>query len=361
MFKDMLYIHVFSGISDEHLATLRAIAPTLAIHTSIFEDGGESTDTDTASEGGESLPEPLTALYDPTAVDLSAQDLEEKCERIFQSLPNYFTKEQLESLEEATRQQAQCPTWFVHRAGRITASLFFNCCKMKTFSTSIINSIMKYNDENLNVPSVSWGMENEANAKESYQLPYKSVHTNLSMSESGLEVRHDFPYFGASPDGVIECECCGKGIVEIKCPYKYRNGLTNAYTDPSFCLDNSKNLKESHPYYYQIQFQMFICNVQFCDLCIWTLPEVHIVRVERNSTFLDSEIPLCTAIFRQHILPEIVTRSNDPKVLIEKRCSSCSFPLYGKVIKCTLETCQKLYHYKCVHLKRARKNWFCCK
>ena len=27
---------------------------------------------------------------------------------------------------------------------------------------------------------------------------------------------------GATPDGVTECECCGAGLTEIKCPYKYR-------------------------------------------------------------------------------------------------------------------------------------------
>ena len=119
---------------------------------------------------------------------------------------------------------------------------------MKTLSTSII----KYNDEDLNVPSVSWVIENEASAKASYQLPYQSAHKNLSISESGLPVRHDFPYFGASHDAVDSVIVCGIGIVEIKCPYKYKNGLTNVYNDLSFCLDDSKNLKESHTYHCQI-------------------------------------------------------------------------------------------------------------
>ena len=29
------------------------------------------------------------------------------------------------------------------------------------------------------------------------------------------------PRLGASPDGVVQCECCGNGVLEIKCPYMY--------------------------------------------------------------------------------------------------------------------------------------------
>ena len=28
-----------------------------------------------------------------------------------------------------------------------------------------------------------------------------------------------YPHLGASPDGVTMCECCDKGVVELKCPY----------------------------------------------------------------------------------------------------------------------------------------------
>ena len=28
-----------------------------------------------------------------------------------------------------------------------------------------------------------------------------------------------FPHLGTSPDGIMQCTCCGKGVFEIKCPY----------------------------------------------------------------------------------------------------------------------------------------------
>ena len=30
---------------------------------------------------------------------------------------------------------------------------------------------------------------------------------------------------GASPDGIVQCDCCGKGVVEIKCPFSCRDKM----------------------------------------------------------------------------------------------------------------------------------------
>ena len=32
-------------------------------------------------------------------------------------------------------------------------------------------------------------------------------------------INTQYPHLGASPDGVTMCECCDKGVVELKCPY----------------------------------------------------------------------------------------------------------------------------------------------
>lgn len=47
----------------------------------------------------------------------------------------------------------------------------------------------------------------------------KDLHTNFKFTECGLFVNIEYPYFGASPDGIVECDCCGRGVLEIKCPY----------------------------------------------------------------------------------------------------------------------------------------------
>ena len=90
---------------------------------------------------------------------------------------------------------------------------------------------------------------------------------------------------------MISCHCCGKGVVEIKCPCCYRNDDINTVTIDSkpFCLckDSSGNsyLDQGYVYYYQVQTQIFICDVEYCDFVVCTFPEsqceptIHIERI----------------------------------------------------------------------------------
>lgn len=52
-----------------------------------------------------------------------------------------------------------------------------------------------------------------------------SHHLSFHCSETGIFVSKDYPYLAASPDGVTECKCCGKGILEIKCPFSLQNEM----------------------------------------------------------------------------------------------------------------------------------------
>ena len=58
----------------------------------------------------------------------------------------------------------------------------------------------------------------------------------------------------ASPDAVVSCECCGEGLLEIKCPLK------TAHSDPQSCPpvylirndEGQLHLKPNHPYHTQV-------------------------------------------------------------------------------------------------------------
>ena len=65
---------------------------------------------------------PLSALFDPSAMDFPYCDLLKKCEEVFESL--MITNEQARNIEVSTRDQVQSKTWFRYRAGRVTASKF---------------------------------------------------------------------------------------------------------------------------------------------------------------------------------------------------------------------------------------------
>ena len=67
-----------------------------------------------------------------------------------------------------------------------------------------------------------------------------------------------YPTLGASPDGIISCDCCGIGTLEIKCPYCSQNSrpVTATNNDNMKCLKHNYGeilkLKEDNAYFYQV-------------------------------------------------------------------------------------------------------------
>lgn len=76
--------------------------------------------------------------------------------------------------------------------------------------------------------------------------------------------------------GAYDPKATGKkvGGLEVKCPYCNR-GMTveEAYKDPNLCLyiddDGVPKLKFGHKYYYQVQGQMFVCDLAWVDFVVW--------------------------------------------------------------------------------------------
>ena len=66
-----------------------------------------------------------------------------------------------------------------------------------------------------------------------------SCHETFQIGDSGLVISSDYPYLGASPDGIVSCGCCGIGVNEIKCPYcKRDNSINEAVEDKKFCVQS---------------------------------------------------------------------------------------------------------------------------
>ena len=112
-------------------------------------------------------------------------------------------------------------------------------------------------------------------------------HTSFTVSESGLVIHPCYSHLGASPDGVIMCACCGSGVLEIKCPFSCKSNslLEVSREDKNFCLelqDGSLKRKDRHTYYYQIQLQMKVCEVGYCDFVVWCPTDIHIERITAN-------------------------------------------------------------------------------
>lgn len=105
--------------------------------------------------------------------------------------------------------------------------------------------------------------DHENIAREKYIESYSKIHKTFFI-KSGL-ILHPSYFFGATPDGIVNCSCCGSGALEIKCPFRCKDkSFKDATTQGSFCLeedDTGLRLKVDHAYYYQVQHQMKICQV----------------------------------------------------------------------------------------------------
>ena len=90
-------------------------------------------------------------------------------------------------------------------------------------SSSLLSEICDSNSKGFRTGAMEWGIMNEKRARSECVSWVKMHHENLVVKECGLVLHDSYPYFGASPDGFVSCDCCGEGVLEIKCPHKFRD------------------------------------------------------------------------------------------------------------------------------------------
>ena len=92
--------------------------------------------------------------------------------------------------------------------------------------------------------------------------------------ERELFVSSENPVFGASPDGIVSCECHESRLLEIKCPWTHRDKSVIDYAKlEEICfevVDNKIALKTSHSYDYQVQMQLAVIGYSWCDFFLCT-------------------------------------------------------------------------------------------
>ena len=120
----------------------------------------------------------------------------------------------------------------------------------------------------------------------------KDQHRNFSVAKLGLCLHPEYPHLGATPDGFVSCNCCGEGLVEIKCPYKCRDVILSSIDDTSFYLKTDGigtklSLLENHDYYYQVQGQLALCEKPCCDFVCWTTKDIHVEKIKRDAEFFN--------------------------------------------------------------------------
>ena len=67
-----------------------------------------------------------------------------------------------------------------------------------------------------NSAAINWGVSHEDDALCAYQRT-----TCTEVDSCGIFISVEYPFLGASPDGIIYVDVGEIALVEIKCPYKH--------------------------------------------------------------------------------------------------------------------------------------------
>ena len=335
------------------------------------------------------FPVVLKSLQEPSYIRMKYDELLEACESVFTSLT--VTDEMAANVEKETRTQFKSSLWFQHRAGRVTSSRMKAVCHTNPANPaqSLVKSICYPLELRFSSKETDWGQNHEKIARDLYFKKLQSVHEDLVIADSGLVINPQWPFIAASPDGVVNCKCCEKIIIEIKCPYTHRNDSIEVavFNDKNFCLEvheDTLRLNRNHAYYYQVQTQMFVCNVNYCDFCVCTFPVnsedcgLFLERIPRDDNLWNTIVTKSKQFFVTCLLPEILgnwytcdtttaasSQSSEADCGVaagdEELYCYCRSPEEGTMIGCDNNDCKiEWFHLHCLHLTNAPKGkWYC--
>ena len=223
-----------------------------------------------------------------------SQELESNvCQSNFIDFANRLrlTDTDVDRVNTATKGQRVNSNWQEVRKLTLTASNFGNICKRRdsTPPDNLIKSIRGYTQPPM-TPAIRYGQNKETKARRDYARHHmKTCGNHINIDEQGVILSQTYPFLGASVDGLVSCAKCGKGVVEIKCPYKWRNRTPeDCATERDFCssvVNGQMKLKLTHNYMYQVMGQMVVLGVQWADFVVWTKRGINVERITFDQDF----------------------------------------------------------------------------
>ena len=171
--------------------------------------------------------------------------------------------------------------------------------------------------KNVSTKAMEMGRKWEKTAFHKYILVMKRErHVNLHITQCGMFVRNN-AIFGASPDGLISCNCHGKGVLEIKCATKYWNEdpkSRNVTTNLPYLCAEGQALNKTHKYYSQVQFEMGITGRKWCHFIVFTVKCLQddvdplIIRVEFDNEVFLTLVQAAEKFWYEHLFREMISK-----------------------------------------------------
>lgn len=234
--------------------------------------------------------------------------------RISKSIKCGLTDDDIKFIENLTVTQSESWHWGKFRVGRVTGSTFKKAC-VTNLAKPAISTIMRicYPEKTMfSSPAIRYGRNWEDFAKQQFDNEMVIIHKNYTCRKAGLIVDKTCNFFAASPDGIIECSCCGKSVLEIKCPYVLQPESSTLesllrMSNPYITLqDNEYSLIASHEYYYQIQMQMYLCGCSIGYFYVWSANHTINLKVCFDEKFWNNNSVKAFRFVKSVIIPELM-------------------------------------------------------
>ena len=247
---------------------------------------------------------------------------DEKCATI-KKIVGSILKDNIFEIERLTQRQNESDCWHKARYARVTAS---RCHEVMTRMRTLEKDEIQNSDnivkrflypKNVNTKAIEMGHKWEKTAFHKYIMVMKRErHVNLHVASNGMFVSNN-AILGASPDGLISCNCHGKGVLEIKCATKYWNEdpkANNVTVNLPYLCAEGQALNKTHKYYSQVQFQMGMTGRKWCHFVVFTVKclqdEVDplIIRVEFDNELFLTLANAVKKFWYEHLLHEMIVK-----------------------------------------------------
>ncbi|XP_022304500.2 uncharacterized protein LOC111111673 [Crassostrea virginica] len=213
---------------------------------------------------------------------------------------------QIQQIVTLTVGQKDNCLWSAVRKSRLTASNFgcvLAAIKRNRFPASLYKRLCSAYDLSRK-DAIIWGVCHEKVALEKYRTFGDAV-----VEPTGIWL-HNNGVLGASPDGLIRRPAaygfCHQHpalsdsihtynikpeILEIKCPFSAKDKTIPEAIESisefcletqAFCGEETYRLKETHPYFDQVQGQLYITGKSACDFMVWTPKDCTIIRITQD-------------------------------------------------------------------------------
>ena len=179
----------------------------------------------------------------------------------------FVTREVAIDLQSKTVTQSENNLWHLLRKKRITASKFGLCAKRVSNFESLVAQLNP--SRHVTTPAMKRGIQLEARASMVYANVAKGGMVNLYPS--GLVINPKCPWLGCSPDRkVYDITLANQGrnpfgLLEVKVVKEGETSFNNVKylgVDP---FTQERKLKENHEYYSQVQCQLGLTGLDWCD------------------------------------------------------------------------------------------------